>query len=278
MDVRIAVASATLGSGFTGTMYALIRKCLQPGESTVECATIMQGDTDFARGRLLSLVEGHPKPRALIGICIQPAPSVVTAFRAAGVPIVLVDELAEGASTVASDNFAGGYLAGQHLASLGRKQVALVAGKMHVEGGYNALQRAKGLHKALAEKGLPFSLDEVIEAPDYTRKDGLAAMTRILGERAGTDAVFCAAGDACATGLLARARERLVKIPDQIAIVGYDDNPLASISDPPLTTVRQPLEQIAREAHRLATVSAAEILERPTTTLFEPRLVVRQSA
>jgi DNA-binding LacI/PurR family transcriptional regulator len=112
----------------------------------------------------------------------------------------------------------------------------------------------------------------------YTRKDGVAAMTRLLDARRSLDAVFCAAGDACATGMLAVARERGIKVPEQIAVMGYDDSPLASISDPPLTTVRQPLDQIAREAHRLATEAPAELLARPRTILLEPTLVKRASA
>jgi DNA-binding LacI/PurR family transcriptional regulator len=278
MDVRIAVASDTLGSGFTGAMLGLVRKHLRPGQTIAECATVTKGMSEVARGRLLSLLRDGPKPRALVGICIKPDAPTVAAFRAAGVPVVLIDEQAEGASTVASDNFAGGYLAGRHLVGLGRRRIAVVAGNMLVDGGYNALQRAKGFQKALAEGSLPFALDEVLEAPEYARQDGVAAMQRILDEGKGVDAIFCAAGDVCASGLLAAARERNVRVPEHVAVLGYDDNPLASISDPPLSTIRQPLEQIAGEALRLATDAAAEALAKPKTVLFDPKLVLRRSA
>ncbi len=275
---RIAVAGETLGSGFTGKMYGLFRKHLAPGEAVVERPTFTNEMTDDVRARLLSLLAGEAKPTALLGICLQPDPSTIAAFRAAGVPVVLVDEQAEGASTVASDNFAGGYAAGRHLAEIGRRHIVIVAGRMRVAGGYNALRRAMGFEKALAEHGLPFSMDEVIEVPNYSRQDGLAAMARILGERGGVDAVFCAAGDASATGLLTAARERRVKVPEELAVLGYDDDPIAGISDPPLSTIRQPLDRIAREAHPLATSAAAEVLEKPQTVLFQPTLVVRRSA
>jgi DNA-binding LacI/PurR family transcriptional regulator len=118
----------------------------------------------------------------------------------------------------------------------------------------------------------------VIEAVDYSRQDGLNALDPILKAQKDVDGIFCAAGDLCATGLLATARDRRVKVPDQIAVVGYDDHALASVSTPPLSTIRQPLELIAAEALRLATRATAEILAKPVRKLIEPTLVRRASA
>jgi LacI family transcriptional regulator len=277
MDARIAVASVSLGSGFPGLMFASVRKQLRPGQTIVECATVRPAETEFARTRLLGLLEGTPRPIAFIGICIRPDDETLAAYRAARMPVVLIDEEAPEASTVASDNLAGGYLAGQHLVAKGRRSIAVVSGRARVEGGYNAAQRVKGLEKALDEAGLSLARECLVEVVDYSRKDGVAAMEALLTSGRRIDAVFCAAGDACATGVLAAARERRVRIPEDVAVVGYDDNPLAGIADPPLTTVRQPIELIAREAHRLATEETAAIFARPKRVLFEPRLVTRSS-
>jgi LacI family transcriptional regulator len=69
-----------------------------------------------------------------------------------------------------------------------------------------------------------------------------------------------------------------ISIPGGLSVVGYDDSPLAAIADPPLTTIRQSMDTIAREAHRLATTATAQILTDPKTILVEPKLVLRQSA
>jgi LacI family transcriptional regulator len=69
-----------------------------------------------------------------------------------------------------------------------------------------------------------------------------------------------------------------VRIPEDIAIVGFDDNALAAIADPPLTTVRQPAERMADEAFRLATEETAEVLARPRRVILKPELVLRKSA
>jgi DNA-binding LacI/PurR family transcriptional regulator len=278
MDARIAVASPNLGTGFTGLMYSHLRKHLRPGQSVIECEIVLRDDPEYQRYHLLRLLEENPRPMVLVGICVQPDLETIAAFRAAGLPVVLVDEEQEGASTISSDNFVGGYLAGQHLAKAGRRSLAVVSGRMHINGGYNALQRVRGFGKALAEQGVRFQEREVIEVADYSRKDGLRALGEILQARRDVDGVFCAAGDLCATGILATAREKRLDVPGRLAVVGYDDHKLASVSNPPLSTIRQPMEQIAAEALRLATQETREILSRPKKVLLEPMLVQRFTA
>ncbi len=278
MQAHIAVASVNLATGFGGTMFAHLKKSLRPGQAIVECSTIHQHETELSRGRLLALLTQDPKPIALVGVCFRPDPATVAAYRAAGVPVVLIDEEAEGASTVATDNLAGGRLAGEHLARAGRRSVAIVAGKLYAEATYVSQQRRRGAEKALAEHGVRVAPENVFEAPFYARKEGAAIMAQLLDAGRSIDAIFCAAGDVCAAGMLAVARERRVAVPGQLAIVGYDDNPQASICEPPLTTIRQPIEEMAHEALRLATARTAGILSRPERVLLPPTLVVRASA
>jgi DNA-binding LacI/PurR family transcriptional regulator len=258
-------------------MLSHLRKLSPPGQSIVECATPQNGP-EIARARLLALLEGEPRPLALVLVCFRPDAGTVEAYRARGVPVVLVDEEAEGASTVAYDSFAGGHLAGQHLARTGRKAIAVVSGWMQANGGYNAQRRVEGFAKAMSEARLPFRLEDVIEVRDYTHRDGVDAMARLRAEGRTIDAVFSAAGDATARGILAAAREQRLPVPEQLAVVGYDDSPMAAISDPPLTTIRQSLDTLAEEVLRLASGPAAEVLDHPTRRILSPTLVQRRSA
>lgn len=278
MDVRIAIASHSLSSGFSGGMYSLIRKRLQPGYSILECGIVLRDDPEHLRTRLLKLLRSEPRPTALIGICLRPDPQTIAEFRDAAMPVILVDEQAEGASTVASDNHAGGHLAGKHLADAGRRTIAVVSGRLNSNGGYNAVQRVNGFTKALAERGIPFSSEALVEVVDYSRKEGEAALATLLRLPKKPDAVFCAAGDFCASGVLAVARERRLGVPAELAVLGYDDNPLAAISHPPLTTIRQPMDEIAAEAWRLATEARTQALLKPERVLFTPVLVKRETA
>ena len=273
MDTCIAVAAEGFGTTFQGLVYDQLRRLLPPRHALLECAIPNWQDSALARGRLLGLLD--ERPLALIAICLRPDFATVAGFRDRGIPIVLVDERAEGASTVASDNLKGGYLAGQHLVRKGRRSLAVVTGPVR---DYNAMQRMRGVANALSEGGLPLPADGVIEAPAYSYHDGLNAMARLLAGPRKVDGVVCAAGDTCATGLLVAARHRGVKVPDDLAVIGWDDAPLAATTDPPLTTMSQSLETIARETLRLAVAETTASLLRPQAVLLEPRLVIRASA
>jgi DNA-binding LacI/PurR family transcriptional regulator len=272
MDTKIVVASQSFGARFQTLMYGHLRRALAPGESIEECQIVRPREPEFLRKHLLSILDAPVKPIAVIGICIAPEPRTVASFRSAGIPMVLIDEEVEGASTVSCDNRAGGYLAGKHLARSGRKSIGVVTGPTDH---FNASLRLRGLEKALEEQGLKIPAGGVVVAPTYVRKEGEAAMAKLLREGPKVDAVFSAAGDTSALGVLSVAREAGVKVPEQLAIIGYDDLPLAAISDPPLSTIRQPLDLMAREAHRLATTCTAEILATPKRSLLEPALVTR---
>ncbi len=272
--VRIAVAADNLGSSFPGLVYARLKKLAGPDQVIVECATQGSSSPELARARLLGLLRGEPKPIALIAISIRPDPVSLAAFREVRAPVVLVDEELEGTSTVAVDNALGGYLAGAHLAAAGRTRIAVLAGVLDVQAGMNSTARLEGFRKALAERGLA---PAAVLHCRYARKDGVAALDELLAYHRGVDAVFCAAGDLCAAGVLSAARERGLKVPGDLAVVGFDDNAVAAISDPPLTTIRQPLQRLADEAFRLATAETAALLARPQRVIFPPQLVVRAS-
>jgi LacI family transcriptional regulator len=270
----VVVAAANFAHVFAAKMLGFVRSTLEPGCGIVQCST---SNNPKVESGLLEDTLHRVQPVALIGLSIRPEPSVVSAYRAAGVPMVLIDEELQGTSMVTCDNFLGGYLAGDHLAKIGRKRVGVVSGQTGIRGGYSAVQRLVGLNKALAANGLAIADDGLIEVRHYSYEEGVEAMARFLDERRGVDAIFSAAGDELAMGLLKLAAERGVRIPEEIALVGYDDMDAALTSDPALTTVRQPLEEMARLACHLAVNQRMQILGKPRRVIYTPELVVRAS-
>jgi LacI family transcriptional regulator len=215
-------------------------------------------------------------PSALIAISVRPDSDTIAAYTAADVPIVLIDEETAGVSTITTDNRLGGQIAGEYLIAKGKKKIAIVSGKTHMQGSYNAEQRIKGFQQALSAGKLSILPECMIEVTHYSREDGISVMPKLLHK--GVDAIFCAAGDNCALGLLSVAREQGVRIPEDIAIMGFDDLLIAQLSTPKLTTIRQPLNEMAEAAYKLAVVHRNEILRKPQRMMFKPELVVRQSA
>jgi LacI family transcriptional regulator len=220
------------------------------------------------------------KPTVMIAISMSPSPDIISLYKSNNVPIVLLDEEAAGASTLATDNYKGGQIAAEHFISKGKKKIAIVNGRPNSVGGfagnYCARLRLKGFNDALKQKGLSIPVGCNIEVPNYSREDGVAAMPKLID--IGVDAIFCAAADNSAVGLLSVAKERGIRIPEDIAIIGFDDLPIAQLSTPTLTTIRQPMKEIVEAAFKMATIQRDEILINPKKVLFKPELVIRQSA
>ncbi|MFF9277029.1 LacI family DNA-binding transcriptional regulator [Streptomyces griseosporeus] len=167
------------------------------------------------------------------------------------------------------DNVGGARAATEHLVSRGRTRVAAICGRLDTEAGR---ARYRGYRDAMLAAGLePFPP----RGGDFTEAGGAAAMAVLLAEQPGVDGVF-AANDNMAAGALRTLREAGRRVPADVAVVGFDDLAVARIADPPLTTVRQPIEALGREMARMlvALVNGQD----PSPLILPTRLVVRSSA
>ncbi len=189
-----------------------------------------------------------------------------------GIPFVIVGEVSNPhISSVDADNQNGAALVAEHLLSLGRTRIATVTGPMRSAA---ASTRRMAFERALAVAGQPMDPELVVEA-DFT-EDGAYAATQQLLVRA-PDAIF-AFSDRMAVGVLRALQEAGRRIPEDVAVIGFDDLPPAADSRPPLTTVRQEVEQTGSVAVELLLerIRSPEIparrIELPT------RLVVRASS
>lgn len=269
---KVVIAAPTFHSSFQASLCGEFRKLFKPGEMALRSVKNESAEQKMHLERILV----QSNLTALILISVRPDPSTVAAYTAAKVPIVVIDEEAAGVSTITTDNRMGALMAVEHLISNGKKRIAIVSGRTQVEGGYNAAQRFEGFKQALNDANLPVLQDCVFEVINYSREDGFSVMPKLLNKN--LDAIFCAAGDNCAMGLISVAKERGIRIPKDIAIMGFDDLLVARVSTPPLTTIRQPIEKIAEAAYKMAVTDKEKILGTPRKIVFEPELIVRQSA
>ncbi|WP_194421347.1 LacI family DNA-binding transcriptional regulator [Microbacterium abyssi] len=167
------------------------------------------------------------------------------------------------------DNFAGARTATQHLIDTGRTRIATVTGPLTM---LAAGDRLQAFRAGLADAGLePFAVEE----GDYFEAGGAEAARRILA--AGTpDAIFVAS-DLMARGVITALRRAGLRVPDDVAVVGYDDSSVALTTDPLLTTVRQPMY---KQGETMAAVLLSRLAgqEPPKVTILPTELVVRDSA
>ncbi len=144
-------------------------------------------------------------------------------------------------SFVDTDNVTGAYLAVSHLSRLGYGRIATITGPVTTTVG---LDRRQGYVNALNDRNHAFDDSLMIEG-DFTEAGGYFAMRRLLPRR--PEAVFVAS-DMMALGALRALREADLSVPGDVAIIGFDDLPAAAYSDPPLTTIRQPIRQAGTQA------------------------------
>ena len=174
-------------------------------------------------------------------------------------------------SYVTVDQISGGALVAEHLINRGCRRIATISGPLDTPAGQD---RLNGFRDAMRDQGRP---DVVVVEGEFTWESGAAAMERLLTECPEVDGVFIAS-DLMANGALSVLRKHGRSVPDDVAVVGFDDSSAALACDPPLTTVRQPVEDMAAEMARLL-LRQIERNDAPhASVVFEPTLVIRESA
>lgn len=233
---------------------------------------LMLADDEASRAQLLGyLQQGHVDGVVLISS--HPADPLPGQLARSTLPVVFAGRPPTPAATtyVDLDQRAGAALAADHLAGLGRRRVATIAGPQDMPAGQ---ERLAGFRAAMAGHGqaaVPWA------EGDFTQGGGTACMRRLLDEHPDLDAVFVAS-DLMALGALFALFRAGRRVPEDVAVVGFDDSSSALACDPPLTTVRQPVEAMAEEMARLLLKQVAAGAERVPSVVFHPTLVVRDSA
>ncbi|HVZ81230.1 MAG TPA: LacI family DNA-binding transcriptional regulator [bacterium] len=210
-----------------------------------------------------------------------PSPALVAEFKDKRIHLVLIETKAAGAHSVRVDNHKGAQLAVQHLLQKGRKRIGLIMGNSRPDAIYEpnpvAEERLRGYQDTLKEAGISFRTELVGVVENYTPEEGADLLGKLLEKEPKLDAVFSAAGDWVAMGVLDEARRRGIRVPEDLSLVGYDDVLQARLIHPPLTTIRQSFGDIASVAFDIAMEAIDGKLLQEKHVLLEPELVLRAS-
>ena len=234
---------------------------------------LMPAEDEAARAQVSSYVrQGHVDGVLIIANQDGDDDALFAELRTYGVLAVLSSRPTEpGLSYVDFAQAAGGRLAAAHLVKIGRRRIASIGGPVDMPA---TDRRLAGLRETLRQHGLA----ELACVPgSLTRESGMAAMTELLAAHPDIDGLF-AANDLMAEGALPVLREAGRHVPRDVAVVGFDDSSAALTSRPQLTTVRQPVEDMAAEMARLLLAQIEQPGSPPMSRVFEPTLVLRESA
>jgi DNA-binding LacI/PurR family transcriptional regulator len=205
----------------------------------------------------LSGGDEHGLPRALQEMHV---PVVLSHQPSTALPVSWVD----------ADQTIGGRLAAEHLAALGRRRAVVLAGPPGLAA---ARDRLAGFRAAADGLGLQVS----VEHGDFSARSGTSGARTVLAEHPDADALF-AANDLMAEAAVRVLQDAGRRVPDDIAVIGFDDSATAREATPALTTVRQPVEDMAGEMARLLLDQIRDPEQPARGVMFTPTLVVRETA
>jgi len=244
---------------------------------------LCNNDNDLSK--TISHVHRFVRENNVRGLIVTPVQSdfylrdnttLVEELREAGLPFVLIDRYVQGWETdcVLSDNVHGGYQATSHLIELGHRRIGFI-GEQECS---TVLDRLKGYRQALSENGIEFA-DTLVNSGNNntTERAGRAGMEYFLSMRDRPTAVF-SENDLVAKGAFEAIREAGLSVPEDIALVGYDDLELAQTLDVPLTTVAQPGYKMGQEAARLLIAKSEGKVKKLRKIVLKSKLVIRSSS
>ncbi|GLW10412.1 LacI family transcriptional regulator [Microtetraspora sp. NBRC 13810] len=248
----LAAAEDTL----TGHGVPMLIMTATPATSTITAPPLVAGAVDGIL--LIGARDRHP---------------LMVTLAASGVPIRGIGRPPDGLDMpyVDMDNRDGGRQAAEHLLLGGRRSIAAIGGPPGLPG---AADRLDGFLQTLSRAGMT---NVPVAYGDFSRASGAHAMQWLLGRVPHLDAVF-AGSDTMAAAVIQTLRRAGRRVPDDVAVIGYDDAPIARHVSPALTTVRQPVEEVTAVAARLLLTATATGDSPPGNPILPTELVIRESA
>jgi LacI family transcriptional regulator len=268
----IGVLVPNLGSGYIGEIMRGIDHELEINQLDLMLFTTQRmadKETKYVANMMQGMVDG------LLFLIPRSPSDYIGTLSDRNFPFVLIDNQVadEPCPYVGATNWQGAYKATEYLIELGHKRIAFITGSMDLN---SATDRLEGYKSALRTHHIPVNPDLIYEG-DYTQPSGYAGATTLLELQEIPTAVF-ASNDALAMGAMDAVRNRGLRVPEDISVMGFDDVPQSAMIRPALTTVRQPLEQMGR----VATQMIIDILKNPEKETEQMRLptelIVRDSA
>jgi DNA-binding LacI/PurR family transcriptional regulator len=284
LGYRPSAIARSMARGKTHTLA-----CIAPNLTDFTFASIIEGAEIEARSHGYFLLSSSAADVAsfadlieeLVGrgrvdglLIINPYADARYEYVPANFPFVFVGAHAreEAICSVSLDDEKTAYEATRHLVSLGHTKIALVTGPMEED---CSKDRTSGYTRALQEAGLELDEGMIIEG-DWSATSGQDALFALTEENRLPSAVF-AQNDRMALGVMHAARDMGLRVPEQLAVIGVDDMPLASYFDPPLTTMKQDMPRIGQEATRLLLQTINKTLADCRQVKLSSQLMTRQS-
>ncbi len=247
------------------------RSCYHQGYNLILCNT--EGDNQRMKASINTLLQ--KRVDGLLLMCSTLEGERLDVFdRYPDIPIVVMDwgPILFASDKIQDNSLQGGYMAAKHLIECGHKEIGCITGPLIR---HQAQMRYEGYKRALAEAGIAINPDWIVES-DFECEGGYQAFEKLY-QRGKLPSALFVSNDMMAMGVIQAARQRGLRVPDDLSLIGYDDVHIAKFMTPALTTIHQPKYRLGKAA----VDTLLYRLENPDTTAqvvqLEPTLVVRNS-
>lgn len=183
---------------------------------------------------------------AIISIELDPDAEVLKEIKSTGFPVVVIEgSNPDYTDVITADNEKGGRLAARRFLETGRKNIAVAGAEFNSR---TVFERVEGFKKELASAGVKLKEKDYYKVHSFSLEGGKELYSEFISKRPDIDAIFSAAGDTVAAGMMKEAEENGIIIPRNLAVIGFDDIEMARLLTPALTTVRQPIKHMGEKA------------------------------
>lgn len=270
----IAAGTITLVSGdllnpfYPTVVDTLARSLQESGRQLIVYALPAHTNVDLATDQILA-----SRPSAIIVTSAQLTSRMTRACRQHQIKVVLLNRVQRDIriNAVACDNYQGGRDAGRILLERGRRKIGFIGGIANTS---THAERLRGFRDVLSEAGLSIHAQA---SGEFDYQHGYRAGEILMSANDPPDAIFCC-NDIMALAMIDVARQRGIRVPEDVAVVGFDDIPMASWNAYRLTTIRQPVERMVQEALSLIVDPAIKPGDDGITRMFSGVLIRRHSA
>lgn len=241
------------------------------GYSVIVCST---DNRDERVEKYIRLLEQKNVDGILIGTGVE-NPDILMHLAEKSFPIVMIarETVAIAVHSVVTDDFRGGALAADHLIQNGHTKMAILSENLKVT---SSIERVRGFRFALFEAGIVINDDHIISCESSIKDGKRAAASLICAEKDCPTALFCC-NDLLAVGALQAAKEKGIKVPEQLSVIGFDNTILSTVTNPMLSTIAQPMDQMVKLAFGLLIDNKEGTGEIKQRIMMQPELVIRES-
>lgn len=275
----IAFVSGRMGSIFISAVARGVEdrvRELGGGKSSLIFHSPRNTSAEAASGEILDIIK-NKSADAIIVLSFTPGRELLSKMIKSGMPVVFIERQFGGIHSVKVDNFNGGYIAGEYLIKSGFKKPGVIIDAQTFDAGSASHERFTGFQEVLEKNGIKLDEKNMVKTDFHTIDCGRQAMDRMAKRIKKVDSIFSAAGDMAAIGFMIEAKSHGIKIPQDLAIIGFDDVEMAAGMEPALTTIRQPISGMGKKAVDIIDECLSGRLKEPKNIVIDPELIVRES-